>query len=339
MATPPNSVVVLTPPGKAAVAVVRLSGPGVDAFVAAHLSRPPAPGELSLRRVVDSAGQTLDHALVCRDGDALELHLHGGRWIVARAVALASEAGFGTVDPSPPLPAASLDGEDELEREAIAHLPLARTLEAAAALLAQPARWRALAARPPDAGQRAAIAADRSLLRLLNPPTVALVGIANAGKSTLANQLFGRDRSITADLPGTTRDWVGEEANLDGLVVHLLDTPGLRDDADALERAALAAASARLAEADLLVAVLDATAPVEPQLRRIPAARDCIRVLNKTDRAPAAAADALQIVATEGIGVEALRRSIRRRFGCDPIDPPRPRWWTPRQLDWLRRPT
>ena len=64
-------------------------------------------------------------------------------------------------------------------------------------------------------------------------------GAPNVGKSTLANQLFAQQRSITADLPGTTRDWVGEMANIDGLPVMLVDTPGVRETSDAIEREAI----------------------------------------------------------------------------------------------------
>ena len=99
-----------------------------------------------------------------------------------------------------------------------------------------------------------AILADRSLWWLLHPPRVAIVGRPNVGKSTLANQLFARERSITADLPGTTRDWVGELADVNGLAVMLVDTPGLRDAADPIERAAIAGARGQIAAADLVVA-------------------------------------------------------------------------------------
>ena len=57
--------------------------------------------------------------------------------------------------------------------------------------------------------------------------TVAIVGPPNVGKSTLANRLFGQARSITADQPGTTRDWVGGVADIVGLAVTLVDTPGV----------------------------------------------------------------------------------------------------------------
>src|SRR3954447_26397913 len=106
---------------------------------------------------------------------------------------------------------------------------------------------------------------DRSLYWLLSRPRVAIVGPANVGKSTLANQLFAAERSITADVAGTTRDWVGALANLDGLVVELIDTPGVRETKDAIEAQAIGVASRETSRADLILLVLDASADFEPQ--------------------------------------------------------------------------
>jgi tRNA modification GTPase len=181
--------------------------------------------------------------------------------------------------------------------------------------------------------------ADRSLIHLLHPPRVAIVGAANVGKSTLANQLFAQERSITADLPGTTRDWVGEIANLDGLAVMLVDTPGVRPTDDAIERAAIERSGRVVGQADLVLLVLDATRPLEPEqgplLRIYP---DSIQVVNKTDQQTASDWSGIRTVATTGQGVDELRAAIRRRFlGDEPFDPTRPRWWTERQRAILEK--
>ena len=133
-----------------------------------------------------------------------------------------------------------------------------------------------------------AILNDRSLHWLLHPPRVAIVGAANVGKSTLANRLFAQERSITADIPGTTRDWVGEMANLDGLAVQLVDTPGIRQTEDAIEREAIQRSEPQIRRADLVILVLDASRPLAadqaPLLDRFP---DSLRVINKVDATPA----------------------------------------------------
>ena len=186
----------------------------------------------------------------------------------------------------------------------------------------------------------AAILADRALWWLLHPPRVAVVGVANVGKSTLANQLFAQERSITADLPGTTRDWVGEIADVNGLAVMLVDTPGLRATADPIERAAIDRGREQIAAADLVVLVLDPTRPLEPeQAALVDAYPSALPVVNKTDR-PAEwemqRPGVIRTVGTTGEGVDELRRAVAARFGCDAMDPDRPRWWTERQREALR---
>jgi small GTP-binding protein len=173
---------------------------------------------------------------------------------------------------------------------------------------------------------------DPSLDRLLHPPRVAIVGAPNVGKSTLANQLFAQERSITADLPGTTRDWVGEIANLDGLPVMLVDTPGVRETADAIEQQAIERSREIVTGADLIVYVIDATAPFVPATKV-----SVLHVLNKADRGvPPGLAYDLATVATTGQGIDALRSLIRARLGCAELTPDAPRCWTDRQRQVLR---
>jgi tRNA modification GTPase len=156
------------------------------------------------------------------------------------------------------------------------------------------------------------------------------------GKSTLANQLFGRERSITADVAGTTRDWVGEIANIDGLAVTLVDTPGIRPTPDPLERAAIAAGAEKIRESDLVIHVLDATA--EPG-REIDRGTGFIAI-NKIDREPTwkftgRFAGPILISAKTGLGMDQLRKRILRHFGLEADWKPRPCWWTPRQREIL----
>lgn len=332
-----NFAMLLTPPGAAAIAVVRVGGPRMGEFLARHFSKAPRAGRAVHGELSDGDGQVIDDpvVVVAPDGAWADVNLHGGAWVVRSVMELARGAGFEVVESSGvPLPEAAVDGADVLEREVLAYLPLARTELALRALLAQPAAWGRSAA--------AADLGDRSLVHLLHPPRVAIVGAANVGKSTLANQLFAQERSITADRPGTTRDWVGEIANLDGLAVMLVDTPGVRASDDAIERAAIERSGRVVERADLVVVVLDATRPMEPEqgplLRAYP---DGICVVNKADRPFAtgmAGVPGLRTVATNGQGVDDLRRAIRQRFlGDEPFDPGEPRWWTDRQRAALER--
>ncbi len=321
----PSTVTILTPPGVAAIAVVRLRGNRVADFVRSHLTRPPRQGACVHTELRDD-GTTLDDPVaVLVDEYTLDLSLHGGVWIVSRTLELARKFGF--VD-------APEDDPADIEAEMLRDLPRALTREAIAILLAQPAAWEAMLRENDRVAMERALA-DRSLAHLLNPPTVAIVGAPNVGKSTLANQLFARDHSITADLPGTTRDWVGEQANLDGLVVTLIDTPGVRETDDPIEREAIERSSAVVKRAALVVRVLDATVPLADQPHPADEAEE-ILVINKVDCGLGWILPyALPVCATTGEGVDALRQAIGLYFGCSDLNSSHARAWTPRQREIL----
>ena len=96
--------------------------------------------------------------------------------------------------------------------------------------------------------------------RLLNEGVpCAIVGRPNAGKSTLFNALVGYERAIVTDIPGTTRDTVEERVNFGGVLLRLIDTAGLRDAGDEVERLGVERSRAVLERAELILAVVDGT--------------------------------------------------------------------------------
>ncbi len=148
--------------------------------------------------------------------------------------------------------------------------------------------------------------------------TIALIGRPNAGKSSLFNRLLGRDRAIVTPQPGTTRDALSETFALDGIPVHLVDTAGLRalpigPEGEA-ERQGIARTHTTIAEADLILHVIDAT---DTELKDQPPdpTRPHLLILNKSDlltpHAPIASG-AILTSALTGQGIELLKRAILR---------------------------
>jgi tRNA modification GTPase len=144
--------------------------------------------------------------------------------------------------------------------------------------------------------------------------TLAIVGRPNAGKSSLFNRLVERDRAIVAATPGTTRDTVAERISLDGIPLELVDTAGLREAAEEVEQLGIARSREALADAALVVVVLDATEPLNDEERRLLAAiesRPVIVTVNKCDLIEAG--HALPDYA-EMLGTSTIPRSGRKEW-------------------------
>lgn len=146
-----------------------------------------------------------------------------------------------------------------------------------------------------------------------------IVGPPNVGKSSLLNVLAGSERAIVTDIAGTTRDLLRETVRLDGVELTLVDTAGLREGGDAIEREGIRRARAEVARADLALVVLDARAPdhgrraVEAAIAGVPRR---LWLHNKADLLAAKArpvdSDHVWISAHTGAGIEVLRAQLRR---------------------------
>jgi tRNA modification GTPase len=150
--------------------------------------------------------------------------------------------------------------------------------------------------------------------------TLAIVGRPNAGKSSLFNRLVERERAIVTATPGTTRDTVTERISLDGIPLELVDTAGLRESVEEVEQLGIHRSREALADAAVVVVVLDATEPLNAEERRLIAAvegRPALVASNKSDlietKSPLPDCGGLPVLATSaltGEGIPALRERI-----------------------------
>ncbi|WP_312237282.1 tRNA uridine-5-carboxymethylaminomethyl(34) synthesis GTPase MnmE [Stenotrophomonas sp.] len=145
-----------------------------------------------------------------------------------------------------------------------------------------------------------------------------LVGPPNAGKSSLLNALAGSERAIVTDIAGTTRDTLRETIRIDGLELTLVDTAGLREGGDAIEREGMRRAHAEMQRTDLAIIVLDARDPqaghaaVREAIAEVP---QQLWIHNKSDLLAALPAtddpDIVHVSATTGLGLDRLHTRLR----------------------------
>ena len=161
---------------------------------------------------------------------------------------------------------------------------------------------------------------------LRNGFRIALAGKPNAGKSSLLNALSGYDAAIVTDIPGTTRDIVSEALNIDGMPLHIIDTAGLRDSEDKVEKIGIQRAQKEIEQADHVLFLLDAsdTQPKDikqllnqHQLQNV-AEEKITLVYNKIDLTklkPGKNENGINISATEKTGIEELKEHIKQLAG------------------------
>lgn len=155
---------------------------------------------------------------------------------------------------------------------------------------------------------------------------VVIAGQPNAGKSSLLNALAGAELAIVTPIPGTTRDKVQQTIQIEGVPVHVIDTAGLRDSSDEVERIGIARAWAEIEAADVVLFLHDLTRCTQAEYqsadaaiaadlaRRLPARVPLLDVWNKAD-AVAPALQELSLSARTGTGLQALRQRLLELVG------------------------
>jgi tRNA modification GTPase len=286
----------------AAIAVIRISGSKARVGLETFGVKLPEPRRAARAQLVDpDSRETLDDALALwfpaprseTGEDTVELHLHGGRAILAKVFSvLGTLPGFRSADAGEFTKRAVLNGKMDLANaEGLGDLVSAETEaqrrqamhQYRGALSKRVEAWRerlieAMAmieanldfsdeadvpenlmvpaveiARTMQSEIAAALADARRGERLREGFAVAIAGAPNAGKSTLLNTLAQRDVAIVSDTPGTTRDVIEVALDLSGVPVVLIDTAGIRETSDPVEMAGVRRAMARAETADLVL--------------------------------------------------------------------------------------
>ena len=153
--------------------------------------------------------------------------------------------------------------------------------------------------------------------------TVVLIGQPNVGKSSLLNALAGEDLAIVTPVAGTTRDVVRAHLQIEGVPLHVIDTAGLHDTTDEVERLGIERTWKEIEKADVAVLLTDAQHGLTPAeqaiIDRLPQGMTRVTVQNKIDLGAAASAvDALQLSAKTGAGIDALRAKLLEIAGWQP---------------------
>ena len=295
----------------------------------------------------------------------LELQGHGGPVVQRALLAACLDAGARIAEPGEFTRRAFLNGKLDLaQAESVADLIEAATEEAARSalrslsgefsaaidsLVAQLTELRALTeatldfpeeeidvihrenARERLARVREALAEVGAKSRqgslLLTGINVVLAGRPNVGKSSLLNRLAGHERAIVTPIPGTTRDSVKEAISIDGVPLNIIDTAGLRESADEVERLGIERSWREVGHADVVLMVIDATRGMTQDdraiLARLPPGVKRIDVHNKIDLAglPAGtrAGDSPEVLvsAKTGAGIEFLRAALLQAMGWE----------------------
>ena len=148
---------------------------------------------------------------------------------------------------------------------------------------------------------------------------VAIVGKPNVGKSSLLNALLGESKAIVTDVAGTTRDVVEGEINLNGIVLHLLDTAGIRNSDDKVESIGVDKSKHLIEEADLVIVVLDASSELDEmdkEILELSKDKKRIVVYNKNDLVNTYNKDNIYISAQNN-DINQLKEAIYRVLGID----------------------
>ena len=146
---------------------------------------------------------------------------------------------------------------------------------------------------------------------------VAIVGKPNVGKSSLLNALLEEEKAIVTNIAGTTRDIVEGQVNIEGLKLNLLDTAGIRNSEDHVEKIGIEKSIKTIEEADLILLVLDASKDLDEEDQKLIdliKEKDVLRVINKVELNPKTSLEGIKISAKKG-EIDSLKEAIKQKVG------------------------
>lgn len=153
-----------------------------------------------------------------------------------------------------------------------------------------------------------------------------IVGKPNAGKSSLLNTLLGEERAIVTDIAGTTRDVLEEQINLNGIILNIIDTAGIRDTEDVVEKIGVDKAKKYVKDADLIIYVVDSSTELDEndfEIMELLRDKTAVVLMNKSDLQPVTTAEevkshldktVISISAKEQVGIDTLEETIKELF-------------------------
>lgn len=315
----PTEFCILTPKGRGAIAAIEVRGIAAGELLQSCFRSVSGKPLASFKHnsivygnwIVDGlAGEDL---VICPlTEDRFEIHCHGGNAAVQAIVESLFEKGAVAI--------ASASRRDEICEidQALSNAPTRRT---ALRLLAQKKAHRNFNSKLAEfiaaKDSKAAIELLESSLKYSNfgmhltePWLVVLCGKPNVGKSSLINAIVGFERTIVHPTPGTTRDAISHVTSIDGWPIKLTDTAGIRSSDDEIEMAGIEIARSRIANADLVVAVLDSSDPNVDDQQLVADLQPDLVVCNKIDVLGNENADGIPVSALSGKGIPELMQMM-----------------------------